>query len=501
MLETKLIKSYKKKHLALAFCAIMGSMALATNANASSHREAINTMNDPCIDNTDLYAWVNPGVRDKLYLIASMVPLHQPGQGNQQTRFCDDVLYQFRLSKGTSNLRSEIIYQIKFKSTPPTRVPLKTIDGNTPVGGGAELLIQLSGGAQTYSVTKFDKVAKTRTVIGRRLPVTPANIGPRTDRIAYGLGIFDPTDVDSSTVGLYDDEFVATFISDLKNGGRSWVGQRDDGFYLDEAGIFDVLNLRPQGVAEDIFAGSNVMAMALEIPIEDVFPQGVPHQGEAGDDTLLAVHHTSKRRRFTKLTRNGPRSFGRWVQVGRQGLPLVNAGLIGTQDQNKYLRTSPLHDFRNFGAYFLYPVIVRDLELLGTYAALGVDQATIDLLKGPRTDILDTISLNNFPYPGAHNVPLKSGFVGDVLRLDVAIDSQFPNGRRIDGGATPDMEHVDVSDVLLTQIASGGAIPISDGVQYNDKAYLTDFPFLPLPHDGVNNGNGETTPLRYGDPQ
>ena len=430
-----------------------------------------------------------------------MVPLHQPGQGNQQTRFCDDVRYEFHLSKGITNLRDEIVYRIEFKSTPPTRVRLKNIDGNTPVGGGTELLIQLSGSAQTYKVTKIDKVAKTKTVLGRDLPVTPTNIGPRTDRIAYGLGLFDPNDPASSTVGLYDDAFAATFISDLNNGGRSWMGQRDDGFYLDEAGIFDVLNLRPQGVAEDIFAGSNVMTMALEIPIEDVFPYGVPHQGEAGDDTLLAVHHTASRRKYTKLTKKGSRSSGKWVQVGRQGLPLVNAGLIGTQDQNKYLRTKPVRDFKNFGAYFLFPVIVRDLELLGTYAALGVDQATIDQLKGPRTDILETINLDNFPFPGAHHVPLKPKFTGDVLRLDVAIDSQFPNGRRIDGGPTPDMEHVDVSDVLLTVIVSGGAIPISDGVQYNDKDYLTEFPFLPLPHDGFNDGNGETTPLRPGDPQ
>ena len=475
MLKTKTIKPRKRKHLAIALCAIMGSMTLATSASASSHREAIDTMNDPCIDNTDLYAWVNPEVRDKLYLIASMVPLHQPGQGNQQTRFCDDVLYEFHLSKGITNLRDEIVYQIKFKSTPPTPVPLDTIDGNTPVGGGTELLIQLSGGAQTYKVIKIDKVARTKTVLGRDLPVTPTNIGPRTDRIAYGLGPFDPSDPDSSTVGLYDDAFAATFISDLSNGGRSWMGQRDDGFYLDEAGIFDVLNLRPQGVAEDIFAGSNVMTMALEIPIDDVFPYGVPHQGEAGDDTLLAVHHTASRRKFTKLTRKGSRSFGKWIQVGRQGLPLVNAGLIGTQDQNKYLRTKPINDFDNFGAYFLFPVIARDLELLGTYAALGVDQATIDLLKGPRTDILETINLDNIPFPGAHHVPLQRKFTGDVLRLDVAIDSRFPNGRRIDGGPTPDMEHVDVSDVLLTVIASGGAIPISDGVQYNDKDYLTVF--------------------------
>jgi hypothetical protein len=499
MLETNIKKPLKRMGSAVVLCALMGGMTLASSANASSHREAINTMNDPCIDHTDLYAWVNPSDRDKLYLIASMVPLHQPGQGNQQTRFCDGVLYEFHLSKGITDLKDEIIYQIQFSSTPPTRV--EPIDTNTPPGGGVELLIQVSGGTQTYTVTKVDKEAHTETVLGKNIPVTPTNIGPRSDRLAYGLGLFNSMDTASSTVGLYNDAFAATFITDLHNGGRSWVGQRDDGFYLDEAGIFDAINLRKQGVAEDIFAGTNLMAMALEIPIHDVFPEGVHHQGVAGDDTLLAVHHTASRKTTTIRSKEGNKSSGHWVQEGRQGLPLVNAALIGTQDQNKYLRTKPINDFNNFGSYFLFPVLVRDLELLGTYAKLGVDQDTIDELKGPRTDILDTVSLNNFPNPGSHHVPLKPGFVGDVLRLDVALDSQFPNGRRIDGGPTPNMEHIDVSDVLLTVIVSGGAIPISDGVQYNDKDYLTEFPFLPLPHDGFNDGNGKTTPLRDSDPQ
>ena len=47
MLKTKIIKPRKRKHLAIALCAIIGGMALTSSASASSHREAINTMNDP----------------------------------------------------------------------------------------------------------------------------------------------------------------------------------------------------------------------------------------------------------------------------------------------------------------------------------------------------------------------------------------------------------------------------------------------------------------------
>ncbi len=165
------------------------------------------------------------------------------------------------------------------------------------------------------------------------------------------------------------------------------------------------------------------------------------------------------------------------------------------QDQNKYLRTTPRTDVANFAPYFLNPILVRDLELLGAYAALSVPQATIDLLKANRTDILDVINLKNIPSTGAHSVPIMPGATGDVLRVDVATDSGFPNGRAIPGGAAPNQEQADVSDVLITVICSGGAIPLSDGAQSNDKPYLTTFPFAAKPWIGLTEGHGgPTTP-------
>ena len=49
------------------------------------------------------------------------------------------------------------------------------------------------------------------------------------------------------------------------------------------------------------------------------------------------------------------------MQVSREGLPLVNAGLIGVIDQAKFLRTTPRTDVENFATYFLNPVLVRDV--------------------------------------------------------------------------------------------------------------------------------------------
>ena len=49
-------------HLGLG-AAALALLALAAPARASSHREALAVLNDPCIDNTDVYAWVTPGAR------------------------------------------------------------------------------------------------------------------------------------------------------------------------------------------------------------------------------------------------------------------------------------------------------------------------------------------------------------------------------------------------------------------------------------------------------
>ena len=76
----------------------------------------------------------------------------------------------------------------------------------------------------------------------------------------------------------------------------------------------------------------------------------------------------------------------------------------------------------------------------------------------------------------------------------MAIDSGFPNGRPLVGGAQPNMEQADVTDVLLSVLLAKLLLPVSDGVDYNDKDFLTTMPFLALPHRGFDEGHGTPTP-------
>jgi hypothetical protein len=81
---------------------------------------------------------------------------------------------------------------------------------------------------------------------------------------------------------------------------------------------------------------------------------------------------------------------------------------------------------------------------------------------------------------------------GDVLRVDLAADSSFPNGRPIAGGT--DHEQADVTDVLLSLILTKQLSGVSDGVNHNDATYLTESPWLALPWRGSDQGHGKIAP-------
>jgi hypothetical protein len=484
--------------------------AAGITAQGSSHREALAVLNEPCADNTDTFAWVSNGSHDKLYLIMDFNPLHEPGQGNQGLRACNGYRYEFHIGKGKS-LEDQVVYRVEFANRLKPEAGPSPAD---PLGGGNELLWQITGGTETMKVTRLgggddDHHYRGRNdddavVLGRNLPVLPNNHGPQTDRLVYGLGPFagyNSGDATSREVGLYDQPFVDTFIHTLSNGGRIIAGQFDDPYQLDEKGIFDLVNLSRDDLggipgarrapATDVFTGFNLFSIALEVPMSDIFPSGVPHNGQlrpTSTDSLLRVWSSiSRRETQTVDTSNiitGLKGSGDWVQVGRNALPLFNAGLIGTQRQTLYLHSSPMSDVTNFGADVLFPVLVRDAEALGIYAALGVPPAAVAMLKGPRVDIIDAINLGR-------PIPIADGFTGDVITLDAAIDSSFPNGRRMGGGTAPNRNQVNVNSVLISLIVAGNpSAGLARGVEVNDKNYLDRFPFLAPAHQGLFQGHG-----------
>jgi hypothetical protein len=495
------MKHTLKHRLAGVFLAIVAMCG--PQVMASSHREALAVLNEPCADNTDTYAWVSNGTHDKLYLIMNFNPLHEPGQGNQGFRACNGYRYEFHIGKGAS-LKDEAVYRVEFRNQlTPEAAPSAT----DPLGGGNELLWQLTGGTEKMTVTRVMAPGNpSPVVIGENLNVLPNNHGPQTDRLVYGLGAFagyNSGNPASRQDALYNQAFVDTFIHPLTGGGRIIAGQFDDPYQLDEKGIFDLVNLGRGDLGgiegarstpiEDVFTGFNVFSIALEIPTAELFPNGIPHNGTlnaSSTDSLLRIW-TSISRQATQTvdTSNivtGLRGSGNYEQVGRNALPLFNAGLVGTQRHTLYLHTNPMKDVTRFGADVLFPVLVRDLEALGIYAALGVPASAVTTLKGPRLDIINAINLGR-------PIPVADGSTGDVITLDAAVDSSFPNGRRLGGGSSPNKHQVNVNTVLISLIAAGDpGAGLAKGVEINDKNFLDRFPFLAPAHNGLLQGHGGT---------
>jgi hypothetical protein len=465
----------------------LGIFSISGVAAASSHREAPAIANDPSADNTDVYAFVKD---QNLIILANYNPLEEPAGGPNFHGFSDDVLYEIHIVRGPSSLSDAITYQIRFNTTFPAR-----IDPNAPSStpaAGQEFFSQIAGAVQTYQITKFVPGQGAKT-IANSAKIAPANIGPLTNKFAYGIP--DGTTYEKFFVDAGGKGNVITPLDGGKE-GRAFVGPRDDGFYVDLGAVFDLANLRALAgqAGVDNVAGFNTHTIALEIPLTVANGGKAVDTSGPKDDQTIGVWASASRRKTTILRKdNKPNAFGPWVQVSRLGLPLINEAVIGLQDKDRWNRLTPKDDLKIFGAYFLNPVVVRDAEFRGLYAAGGAlaatcapDAAALTGLKTNRTDIIKVINL-----APTHNITS----VGDVLRVDLGIPSGFPNGRALNPGKAS--EQADVVNVELNLLLCKLQIPADfpwDGASSNDAIFRTDFPFLAAPWEGFSQGHSKPSP-------
>jgi hypothetical protein len=476
---------------ALAAATVTGFTAIAA---ASSHREAPAIAEDPSADNTDVYAWVQG---QNLIIIANYIPLEEPAGGPNFHKFSDDVLYEIHLARGGSDLKDALTYQFRFRTTPIQRMNPAADPPIPAPAGGLEFFSQLSGQSQSYTVTRIQ--GNNTQVLAQNVRVAPPNIGPRTNAVAYTIP--DGTSYEQ----FFVDNAGTTVITSLGNGqGRVFAGPRDDGFYVDLGGVFDLAGLRSLlGNPVDNVAKYNTHTIALEIPLT-VANGGNPITPGASNEQTVGIWASASRRQVRILRKNGDDDHvGPWRQVSRLGLPLINEAVIGLQDKDKYNRTKPQNDLSNFGAYILNPIIVRDAEAVGFYGAGGplepcIPPGGLAELKQNRLDIVTlAIQLQNVPAAGDHTGAEAITWIGDVLAVDLGVASGFPNGRPILPGTNT--EQADVTDVELGLLLCknnpavfGGVIP--DGASSNDATFKNAFPFLASPWEGFANGHGTPAP-------
>jgi hypothetical protein len=443
--------------------AVLGAGTWFTTAQASSHREAPLITADPYADNTDVYAFVSLQNPDRVTLISNFIPLEAPQAGPNYYKFDDNVLYEIMIDNDGDAVE-DITYQFRFRT--------ETRFGNTflyNVGPVTSIDDPDLNVRQFYSITRVDGERRRgrSTLIADNLPVAPANVGPRSfpNYAAVAAGA----------------------LRQLPNNSQVFVGPRDEGFYVDVGGVFDLLGVA-DGTAVDGLAGLNVHSIALQVPIESVTSTGSRPATTGSAGAVIGVWSTASRSSVASRGNGNANSNSikdkDLVQVSRLGQPLVNELVIPRSTKDTFNSLEPKQDAAAL-PFVLDPEPARLLNIV-----FG-----INVPPTPRNDLV-TIFLTGIP---TLNQP-QNVTPSEMLRLNVAIPPSavpnpigfiggdpagFPNGRRVGD---------DVVDIALRVMAGATALTgafnvapnntLGDGVSANDVPYLTEFPYLALPHAG-----------------
>jgi hypothetical protein len=249
------------------------------------------------------------------------------------------------------------------------------------------------------------------------------------------------------------------------------------------------------GGGRDDVSNYGVNALVLQVPESQVTRNRQNATGDANG--VVGVWASTERRRLEVTSSSRADGRGRFTQVSRLGNPLVNELIIPIRRKDEFNRTRPSQDARRYGRHVLEPELAAAMNSLFP----GV----INAPEKDRTDIVQAV-LQGLPGLNAHRAnprpvdtlkinlatpPNMNGNRFGVLANDLA---GYPNGRRLID---------DVVDIDLRVVAGflkGNKKSLGDGVDRNDKAFLSRFPYLALPTSGWDSDGKRTEPPHAADP-
>jgi Domain of unknown function (DUF4331) len=437
----------------------------------SSHREAPNIMLDPSADNTDVYAFTADDAPNALTVVANWIPGEVPANGPNFFRFDDRARYYINIDN-TGEGKPDIRYLFKFKTSVRNPNSFLYAGPGTQDFNDPGLNVSQRYKLVRETLKKNGKVASRKTV-GSGLPVAPPNIGPKT-------------------FPNYQN-FVAQATNTLADGTKVFAGNRDDPFFVDLGATFDAINVRQGtgnvGQGKDDFSGYSTSSTIIQVPEQFVTRDKQPVANSGAANAVVGVWSSSERRRLeptnaTKLGKTQGRKKGNpFVQVSRLGNPLVNEVVIPLGQKDRFNRTTPDNDAANYGQFVTNPELAGILNALFGVGApeTGRSDIVLALLQGlpnlnrhsgPAAGTpVDTLKINLGTPPSMS--PSRFGVIGGD-------NAGFPNGRRL-GDDVVDIELQVVAGILV-----GNPVPLGDGVDKNDKSFLSVFPYLADPDSGFD---------------
>jgi uncharacterized protein DUF4331 len=510
---------YRLTSVVGAFSLLCGQMF------ASSHSDAPLSKQDPQTNLTDVYGFITPGTHgNALTIVVNCRPFSEPGDGVMYERFADDALYSIHI---TNPATGALLRSYNFRFSPVSSAAGNYKDkntilsyGNGPDGAGA---ILTNGDVhqnftQTYSVTVTNADGFTTSELGSKFLAPPPNTGSNITPFYNGLSApanagaaaQNPTAfaVSGATSAATLDSYTKQAVFTTSTGELVFAGSREDSFFADAPGIFDLLDARivanstppmfgQAGGGVDGFKGYNVLTFAIQIPLANLpaampytnlftnkFPAATTGHG-LGIYASVSRQQITLRDSFTDNINTGP-----WIQVNRLGNPLFNEVLVAIQDKDNYNRDVPTNDAARYQKYAEAPEIAALINAVFGFTLTTTGRADLvavyipDVLRvDTTTGPVDLIGLN----AGANRL---SGLGGDVTPTStpgISAWSGWPNGRRLAD---------DVVDIALTAVASGptfsSVIVLGDNVNMNDQFYNLVFPYAATPNAGTRNSKDNT---------
>jgi hypothetical protein len=465
------------RKLPVAVAALAAAAVAVPLGFGSSHREAPNISLDPSADNTDTYAWTAKDAPGALTVAANWIPGEVPANGPNFHGWDDRARYYIHIDN-TGDGRPDVSYRYQFKTTIRNKESfLYALPG---ASGYSDPKLNVIQRYSIYRETYSRRGGKERVHVKKvasGLPSAPPNIGPKT-------------------FPNYQ-TFADGAVRSLSDGTKVFAGQREDPFFVDLGATFDGINLRKltgnQGEGKDDLSGFNVHSIVMQIPERMVTKDGRAVSGPDASNAVVGVWSTTERKRLQvtgasaagkKKGKKGRRASRHdWVQVSRLGEPLVNEVVIPLGKKDQFNRTTPDRDAALYGKYVVKPELAAVLNALFNVGAPENDRTDIvqALLQGipglnqhkgiEGPPAVDTLKLNLGTPPS--DTENRFGVIGGDL-------AGFPNGRRLGD---------DVVDIELQVVAGflkGNKVPLGDGVDRNDRPFLSTFPYLALPNDGFN---------------
>ncbi len=466
--------------------------ACATTAVASSHSDAPLIKLDPQANLTDVYAFVgtkyDEAAVEVLNVVVNVRPFSEPGDGPHYERFSEDARYSIHITN-PANGNEELRYDFSFSSTTENYKNLGTI---------------LSYGLGT-EVGPIEMIDDARQNFTQFYDVSVVSAGGSVTPVASGC-IVAPPNVGANTTPAYNDENgkavsgAATFaeldvytqqaIRDAPSGEVVFCGPREDSFFADIPGTFDLLNVRildndgsledglgQDGNGVDGFSGFNVLTYAIQIPLASL-PSFTYNDAFFGPQSGVGVYASVSRPEIRALAPDGTPSFsGDFVQVNRLANPVFNEALVALADKDRYNVTQPFDDAQ-FATYALNSELAVLINTV--YGTSFETTGRTDLAAVFIPDVLRVATTTGPVRLDGEPGFSRLGFIGGDLTGGVS--SGWPNGRRLGD---------DVIDIALTAVASGPTYDpitvVGDNVAANDALYHTVFPYAATPNSGTNN--------------